>query len=258
MGADGTRSRQPSPRENLLRSREMKSDGAAGATPRVLVVDDEPGIREGLKALLSNHGSWVETAADLEDAVRRNNHQQFDLIFLDIRLPKENGLAGLSSLRRGDRPADIVILTGYGTVASTVEAMRKGAHDVIEKPFKPDRILSVTERCLENRRLKREVNRLKGGVKELTATELVGQSQQIQDLMSRIEQVARAPDTTILIQGESGTGKELVARCIHERSFRGDGPFVAVNCAALTESLLEAELFGYEPGAFTGATKEGK
>lgn len=234
----------------------MKTE--SGNVPRVLVVDDEQGIREGLKALLDRHGAWVETAADMEDAVRRNDHRQFDLIFLDLRLPGEDGLSGISSLRTGEIPPEVVILTGYGTIANAVEAIQKGACDVIEKPFKPERIIAVTDRCLETRRLKAQVNRLMGRVRELTSTELVGQSTSIQQLQQRIDQVAGAPDTTILIEGQSGTGKELVARSIHERSSRREGPFVAVNCAALTESLLEAELFGYEPGAFTGATKEGK
>ncbi|PIE24694.1 MAG: hypothetical protein CSA62_02355 [Planctomycetota bacterium] len=236
----------------------MNLEAIAGTVPRILVVDDEAGIREGLKALLIKHGAWVEAAADLEDAVRRNDHQVFDLVFLDIRMPGTDGLSGLAQIRHGELPPEIVILTGYGTIASTVEAMKKGAADVIEKPFQPDRILAVTERCLETRKLRGEVGRLRDRVRELTSTELVGNSEIVRKLKTRIDQVACAPDTTILIQGQSGTGKELVARSIHERSSRRNGPFVAVNCAALTESLLEAELFGYEAGAFTGATREGK
>ncbi len=236
----------------------MKLEGTGGTVPRILVVDDEEGIREGLKSLLSRHGAWVETAAGLADAIRRNNHQQFDLIFLDLHLQGEDGLSGVSELRRGDLPAEIVILTGFGTVAGAVEAIKKGATDVIEKPFQSERIFAIAERCLETRRLKAQVSLLKGRVRELTSIELIGQSQQIEQLMKRVEQVAQAPDTTILIQGQSGTGKELVARCIHERSSRANGPFVAVNCAALTEGLLEAELFGYEAGAFTGAMRDGK
>ncbi len=226
--------------------------------PRILVVDDEEGIREGLKALLSQKGFWVEGSGDLEDAVRRNESHSFDLVFLDIRLPGSNGLDGIVPLRKGSNPPEVVILTGHGTVGSTVEAMRKGAFDVLEKPFDPDRLIGVATRCLETRRLKGQVDNLKGRVRELTSTELVGQSDSIRQTLQRIHQVAQAPDTTILIEGESGTGKELVARCIHENSARSQGPFVGINCAALTENLLEAELFGYEAGAFTGATKEGK
>ncbi|MEM7199171.1 MAG: sigma-54 dependent transcriptional regulator [Planctomycetota bacterium] len=226
--------------------------------PRVLVIDDEEGIREGLRGLLQAEGVAVETAANAEDGVRRIGQKAYDVVFLDLNLPGADGMSILPSLRRGTPAADVVILTGFGTVANAVEAMRKGATDVIEKPFAEDRILAVVRRILETRQLRNELSWLQDRVRELTATELVGLSPAIRDVQTRIDQVAHAPDTTVLITGQSGTGKELVARCIHERSARRHGPFVAINCAALTESLLEAELFGYEPGAFTGAAREGK
>jgi DNA-binding NtrC family response regulator len=226
--------------------------------PRVLIIDDEEGVREGLRTLLQQEGLHVETAVNAEDGVRRLEARSCDLVFLDLNLPGADGLSIIGRLRRGTPPADVVILTGYGTVANTVEAMRKGATDVIEKPFSQDRILAVIRRSLETRQLKNELCWLQDRVRELTSTELVGLSPAVREVQTRIDQVAHAPDTTVLITGQSGTGKELVARCIHERSARRHGPFVAINCAALTESLLEAELFGYEPGAFTGAAKEGK
>ncbi len=226
--------------------------------PRILIVDDEEGVREGLRALLQQEGLHVETASTAEDAVRRTTARAFDVVLLDLHLPGSDGLSILGRIRRGAMPADVVVLTGYGTVANTVEAMRKGATDVIEKPFSTDRILAVLRRCLETRQLKNELVWLHERVRGLTATELVGLSPAIKEVQARIDQVAHAPDTTVLITGQSGTGKELVARCIHERSSRRHGPFVALNCAALTESLLEAELFGYEAGAFTGANREGK
>jgi two-component system response regulator AtoC len=226
--------------------------------PRVLVVDDEEGVREGLRAVLQREGLHVETAGSAEDGARRLENRSFDMVFLDLNLPGADGLSMLGKFRRGSPPADVVILTGYGTVANTVEAMRKGASDVVEKPFSGDRILAIVRRVLETRQLKNELTWLQDRVRELTATELVGLSPAIRDVQTRIDQVSHAPDTTVLVTGQSGTGKELVARCIHERSARRHGPFVAVNCAALTESLLEAELFGYEPGAFTGAQKDGK
>ena len=226
--------------------------------PRVLVIDDEDGIREGLRSLLQAEGVAIETSSSAEDAIRRVEQKVFDIIFLDLNLPGADGLSILPTLRQGTPPADVVVLTGYGTVANTVEAMRKGACDVIEKPFTQDRILSVVRRSLETRQLKNELTWLEDRVRELTATELVGLSPAIRQVETRIDQVSHAPDTTVLITGNSGTGKELVARCIHERSARRHGPFVAINCAALTESLLEAELFGYESGAFTGASREGK
>jgi DNA-binding NtrC family response regulator len=226
--------------------------------PRVLIIDDEEGVREGLKSLLNVEGVSVDTASNAEDGVCHLEKKPFDLVFLDLNLPGADGLSMMSKLRRGTPPADIVVLTGYGTVANTVEAMRKGATDVIEKPFSHDRILAVMRRTLETRQLKNELTWLQDRVRELTSTELVGLSPAIREVQTRIDQVAHAPDTTVLVTGQSGTGKELVARCIHERSARRHGPFVAVNCAALTENLLEAELFGYEPGAFTGANREGK
>ena len=226
--------------------------------PRVLVVDDEDGVREGLRALLQKEGVHVEVAGSAEEGVRRLDQRAYDVVFLDLHLPGADGLSMLSQFRRGTAPADVVVLTGYGTVANTVEAMRKGAADVIEKPFAGDRILAVVRRCLEMRQLRNELAWLQDRVRELTATELVGLSPAIREVQTRIDQVAQAPDTTVLVTGQSGAGKELVARCIHERSARRSGPFVAINCAALTEALLEAELFGYEPGAFTGAAREGK
>jgi two-component system response regulator AtoC len=226
--------------------------------PRILVVDDEEGIREGLRTLLQAEGVAVETSSSAEDAIRRAQQRPFDIVFLDLHLPNADGMSILPALRATEPPADVVILTGFGTVANAVEAMRRGAVDVVEKPFSGDRILAVARRCLETRELRAELGYLQDRVRELTATELVGLSPAIREVQTRIDQVTHAPDTTVLITGESGTGKELVARCIHERSSRRHGPFVAINCAALTESLLEAELFGYEPGAFTGAARDGK
>ena len=226
--------------------------------PRVLIVDDEEGVREGLRALLQQEGLHVETAGTAEDGLRRVGARSFDVVFLDLNLPGADGLSTIGKFRVGTPAPDVLILTGYGTVAKTVESMRKGASDVIEKPFSGDRILATVRRVLETRQLKNELTWLQDRVRELTSTELVGLSNGIREVQTRIDQVAHAPDTTVLITGQSGTGKELVARCVHERSARHHGPFVAVNCAALTEALLEAELFGYEPGAFTGASRQGK
>ncbi len=226
--------------------------------PRVLIVDDEEGVREGLRTLLQQEGLHVETAGTAEDGLRRVEARSFDVVFLDLNLPGLDGMSTISRFRIGTPSPDVLILTGYGTVAKAVESMRKGASDVIEKPFTGDRILATVRRVLEARQLKNELTWLQDRVRELTSTDIVGLSSGISEVQTRIDQVAHAPDTTVLITGQSGTGKELVARCVHERSARRHGPFVAVNCAALTEALLEAELFGYEPGAFTGASREGK
>jgi DNA-binding NtrC family response regulator len=136
--------------------------------PRVLIVDDEEGVREGLRTMFQREGLHVETAGSAEDGVRRIESRSFDIVFLDLNLPGSDGLSILGKLRRGTPPADVVILTGYGTVANTVEAMRKGAADVIEKPFGSDRILAVVRRVLETRQLKNELTWLQDRVRELT------------------------------------------------------------------------------------------
>ncbi len=155
--------------------------------PRILIIDDEEGVRDGLRTLLQGEGVGVDTAPTAEDGVRHLEHKPFDLDFLDLNLPGEDGLSMMSKLRRGTPPADIVVLTGYGTVANTVEAMRKGATDVIEKPFSQDRILAVVRRTLETRQLKNELTWLQDRVRELTATELVGLSPTIREVQTRID-----------------------------------------------------------------------
>ena len=180
--------------------------------PRVLIVDDEEGVREGLRLMLQREGLHVETAGTAEDGARRVEVRGFDIIFLDLNLPGDDGLSMLGKLRRGTPPADVIILTGYGTVANTVEAMRKGASDVVEKPFSSDRILSVTRRVLETRQLKCELTWLQDRVRELTATELVGLSPTIRDVQTRIDQVCHAPDTTVLPL-PFHSGADLLAQC---------------------------------------------
>ena len=149
--------------------------------PRVLIVDDEEGVREGLRSLLQREGLHVETAGTAEEGVRRIEQRSFDVVFLDLNLPGADGLSMLGRFRRGSPPADILVLTGHGTVANTVEAMRKGAADVIEKPFASDRILAIVRRVLETRQLKNELAWLHDRVRELTATELVGHLEQAID-----------------------------------------------------------------------------
>jgi len=229
----------------------MKSEAAVGYVPRILVVDDEPSVREGLETLLKDHGAAVETSASLQDAVNRNGRQPFDLVFVDGALSDADRVGGFAALRDGDNPPDVVILSAFDNGSRPADVLREGAQDIIAKPIQLDRIVAVTERSLENRRLRNQVEQLQDRVRELTSTELVGQSSIIYALNARIDQVA-ANDSTVLIHGERGVGKELVARCIHDRSDRSDGLFLTINCAALNENQLEAELFGFEPGAFAG------
>ena len=222
--------------------------------PRILVVDRDVNVRDPLRELLQNEGLAVETSENAEEAQRRLQHKAFDLVLLEL---SGDSLASLSAFREGTPAPDVVILAS-STMTNTVEAMRLGATDVIQKPFDQDRVLAVVRRCLEARQLRGQLERANERLGELTSSELIGLSTAVRDVHSRIEKVAQTPDTTVLVTGQSGTGKELVARSIHERSARRYGPFVAVNCAAMAENALEAELFGFESGAYTGPTTQGK
>ena len=226
--------------------------------PRILVVDDEESVRESLRSLLQGESVAVETADGLETAILRVEQRAFDLVLVDLHLPGTGGHAVVSRLRQGANPPDVILLAGYGAPANTVEAMRSGAFDVIEKPIQGDRMMAAIRRCLEARQMGRELTRSQDRLRDVTSSEILGLSPAIRALEQRNEEVAQAPDTTVLIVGERGTGKELVARRIHESSVRRHGPFVTVNCAAFNENLLESELFGHEPGTFTGAGREGR
>ena len=184
-----------------------------------------------------------------------------DLILLDLRLPAMGGIALLEKVKVKDPNVLMIVMTGYGSVDSAVEAMKMGAYDYLEKPFKVDRLNLVIEKALSTQALRREVLELRA--QQWTFTDepsgiIIGNSQPMKEIYNLIKQVAKSPSTTVLIQGESGTGKELVAGAIHRLSSRKNGRFVDINCAALTESLLEAELFGYEKGSFTSANATGK
>lgn len=227
----------------------------------ILIVDDEETIRFSIKEFLEGQGYEVIVAETCEQALEKINEFLPDLVLLDLRLPNMGGIELLERVKTRDPNALIIVMTGYGSVDSAVEAMKIGAYDYLEKPFRTEHLKLVIEKALSTQALRREVLELRaqqwtfadepGGV-------VIGNSQQMKEIYSLIKQVAKSPSTTVLIQGESGTGKELVARAIHHLSSRRNGRFVDINCAALTESLLEAELFGYEKGSFTGATTTGK
>ena len=226
-------------------------DGPRGLRPVILVVDDEPGLRESFHLILDEDYEVIDVpdgAAALE-VVRTS---QIDLVLLDIRLPGMDGIEVLERIKAIDESLEVVLVTAVRTVRTAVAAMKLGAFDYLTKPFEEEELLSLVRRALERRSLEREVVYLRGELERRQDAMLVGQHPEMQRLNRLVAQVARTT-TTVLITGESGTGKELVARAIHRQGPRRDKPFVAVNPAAIAETLVESELFGHEHGAFTGA-----
>ena len=222
------------------------------ARPVVLVVDDDPGVRESFRLTLEDHYDVLDVpdgSAGL-DVVRAS---QVDLVLLDIRLPEMDGIEVLERIKAIDDGIEVILVTAVKTVRTAVAAMKLGAFDYLTKPFEEDELLAVIGRALDKRSLEREVTFLRGELaRTQDADEIVGQHPSLQKLHRLIAQVARTT-ATVLITGESGTGKELVARAIHRQGPRDPKPFVAVNPAAIPETLIESELFGHEKGAFTGA-----
>ncbi len=225
---------------------------------RILIVDDEPLVRASIASLCRALGHETSECASAEEALARVAASELDVVVLDLGLPGKNGMQVLPELAQGDNAPSIVILTGLGDVPTAVEAMRRGAADFLQKPVRLEVLEPSIARALERRKLLHERDRLRGELARLRSGPILGESAAIRQVLELVERVASSPRTTVLIQGESGVGKELVARAVHDRSERARGPFVAVNCAALAGGLLESELFGYEPGAFTGANAKGK
>jgi two-component system response regulator AtoC len=221
---------------------------------RVLVVDDEENIRLVLRTLLRKHGYEVEVAPGGEEALAMVDGFGPDFIITDVRMPRMGGLDLLATLKAKQNPAVVVVMSAYGSVDLALEAMKAGAYDYVGKPFKPDEIVMVLRKAEERENLRRENRALKEQLKEQNQYEtILAKSQQMLDIFKTISKIADYK-TTVLIQGESGVGKELVAKAIHTRSNRKNQPFVAINCGAIPENLLESELFGHKKGAFTDAT----
>jgi DNA-binding NtrC family response regulator len=221
---------------------------------RILVVDDQEMMRDSLAGTLVREGYEVVACNDGATAVGRLQAGRFDLLITDLKMPKMTGIELLAEARRLRADMPVVLMTAFATVNTAVEAMKLGAYDYIQKPFDGDEIKLLVERTLEHSRLIRENQVLRSITESSAPRPLVGNSDVMNDVRKRIELVARS-SVTVLIRGESGTGKEVVARAIHQASARRDRPMLAVNCAALSESLLESELFGHEKGAFTGADR---
>jgi len=221
---------------------------------RILIVDDDAAIRDGSSQALVRQGHEVLQAASGREALSFLDRSEFDLVFLDLKLPDINGLDLLRTIRERDPLVQIVMITAYGTIQNAVEAMRLGANDFLSKPFAPDELRLVTDRVLRARRLTRENLFLREELRRKEGeTIIVHGSRAMATLLEQADRAAPT-DSTLLITGESGTGKGLLARRIHERSTRRENPFVAVDCSTLVPTLFESELFGHVKGAFTGAT----
>lgn len=219
----------------------------------ILIVEDEKLIRSSLKRLLERHQYNVSEASSVHDATASFHLDEFDLVITDVRLPGELG----TSLIELAKPTPVLIMTSFGTMKSAVDAMKQGAVDYISKPFDHDEMLLSIARILREQQLSKENEVLKTQQKSTNTTGIIGSCAAMQEMYKRITRVAPM-SSTVLIRGESGTGKELVARALHEESPRRERALISVNCAAIPESLIEAELFGYEKGAFTGANTQRK
>jgi len=220
---------------------------------RILVVDDDDASRGGLETLLSSWGYEIETAAEGEEALKRAMAFQPAVVVTDLVMPRLDGMGLLQALRQEVPTASVIILTAHGTIDTAVSAVKDGAYDYLTKPVELARLRLLIGKALERWQAAQEVTLLRRRVQELWGLgRLVGKSAAMQEVYRLIELAGPTP-APVLIWGESGTGKEMVARTLHERSPRAAGPFVAVNCAAIPETLLESEIFGHERGAFTGA-----
>ena len=229
------------------------------ALDRILIVDDEDLIRWSLKQKLSNWGYKAQQAPDGETALEQVEKESPDLVLLDIHLPDTNGLEVLRSIRETDPRLVVIIMTAYGVLEDAVAALRLGAYDFVSKPLNFEELRSTIANALEATRLRQEVRHFRErDKKRFSFANILGKSKAILDAIALTKKVALSPATTILFQGETGTGKDLFAKAIHYHSTRGEHPFLAVNCAAIPENLVESELFGYEKGAFTDARQQKK
>jgi DNA-binding NtrC family response regulator len=222
---------------------------------RILIVDDEANMRRILSVILQEDGHQISEAGGAKEALTLIASTPFDLVITDKKMPDGDGFAVLSACQEADATLPVVMLTAFATVELAVEAMRMGAFDFITKPFVAEAVLAVTRRALERVKILRQNEQLKGEVRRLGfSDEILGESAAMRELKTKIARAAPT-NATVLINGETGTGKELVARAIHKGSLRADETFLAVNCAAVSEQLLESELFGHEKGSFTGADR---
>jgi len=227
---------------------------------KILIVDDELIVRESLKGWLEEDDYYVQTAEDAAKALTLIGAEEFDIAFLDIKMPGIDGIELLKKIKDGYSTIDIVMMTAYASIDSAVNAMKIGAYDYLTKPFEPDYVNMLVKKIITRRNLEHENQTLKDNLSTaLKHVHLIGESEGVKKVLKQVEDVSSS-DVAVLVGGESGTGKELVARAIHFASPRRLEPLVVVSCGALPEGLVESELFGYERGAFTGAfyKKKGK
>ncbi|MBN2332588.1 MAG: sigma-54-dependent Fis family transcriptional regulator [Deltaproteobacteria bacterium] len=221
---------------------------------RVLIVDDEAVIRRGLCRVMEGRGYQAEASESGFGAIEKLQKTPFNIVITDLKMPGMDGIEVLKAIKILQPDVPVIIITGYSTVDTAVDAMKNGAFDYISKPFTPEQMIEMVEKALEQRTVQLQRGHPAVGPSQAGFDIFVGESEAMQRVYNRIKQVAPT-DSTVLITGQSGTGKELVARAIHENSMRCDKPFVAVDCTSLVENLLESELFGHVKGSFTGAVQ---
>jgi len=221
--------------------------------PNILIIDDEKAIRKTLSEILSFEGYKIDEAVDGEEGLKKFKDKTYDVVLSDIKMPKIDGLDFLQKALEANPDVPIIMISGHGNIETAVEAVKKGAYDFIQKPPDLNRLLITIRNAMERNSLVTETKTLKR--KAFKAQEMIGESTPIKKIKETIEKVAPT-EARVLITGENGVGKELVARWLHEKSSRVDGPLVEVNCAAIPSELIESELFGHEKGSFTSAIKQ--